>query len=532
MARQLTEQEIVERFDSALAGNNIYVCYQAQMNHATNRMVGAEALMRWEDPEHGAQYPSDFIPVLEQNDLIFRADLFVFEEVCRLQKFCLDKGIVPVPISVNMSRYDIYHDHKYVEEIEKIRQKYQVPVHLLRIEITESSAIGGTDLILSVLKNLHDHLYVVEMDDFGSGYSSLNILKDLDVDIIKLDMNFLNGRIGGRGGTIISSMVQMTKWLNTPVIAEGVETIEQADYMKSIGCYYIQGYLYAKPVKRDVFLKKLTDLEHETQGEASHFIREIGSGEFWNPDSMETLLFNNFVGPAAVFTYTKGVVETLRVNQKYIEELGMNVTEKDVLGLKTWEGFDEEAHKVYESAIRKAIESGEEEVCETWRDFKSKCCGQDRSCIRSYIRVIGKAGEQYLFYSMIRNITIEKEHLEQISGSEKKFRLASEMSNTFAWEYTIATKEMRPCARCKRILGFPDLLTNYPEPAIEQGVFPADYADMYRDWHEQLAAGAESLEAIIPLTPDRIPFHVRYTAEFDENGRPYKAYGSATQVVD
>ncbi|MBQ9505340.1 MAG: EAL domain-containing protein, partial [Lachnospiraceae bacterium] len=224
MARQLTEQEIVERFDSALAGNNIYVCYQAQMNHATNRMVGSEALMRWEDPEHGAQYPSDFIPVLEQNDLIFRADLFVFEEVCRLQKFCLDKGIVPVPISVNMSRYDIYHDHKYVEEIEKIRQKYQVPVHLLRIEITESSAIGGTDLILSVLKNLPDHLYVVEMDDFGSGYSSLNILKDLDVDIIKLDMNFLNGRIGGRGGTIISSMVQMTKWLNTPVIAEGVET--------------------------------------------------------------------------------------------------------------------------------------------------------------------------------------------------------------------------------------------------------------------------------------------------------------------
>ena len=156
------------------------------------------------------------------------------------------------------------------------------------------------------------------MDDFGSGYSSLNILKDLDVDIIKLDMNFLNGNIGGRGGTIISSMVQMTKWLNTPVIAEGVETIEQADYMKSIGCYYIQGYLYAKPVKKDEFLDEVKRLEHETQNEAGKFIKEIGSGAFWNPDSMETLLFNNFVGPAAIFTYTKGTVETLRVNQKYI----------------------------------------------------------------------------------------------------------------------------------------------------------------------------------------------------------------------
>ncbi len=102
----------------------------------------------------------------------------------------------------------------------------------------------------------------------------------------------------------------------------------------------------------------------------------------------------------------------------------------------------------------------------------------------------------------------------------------------YAWEYTIGTKQMRPCFRCMRDLGLPPLVENYPEPAIAAGIFPQDYADMYRDWHRQLEDGVGELEAIIPLTVGRVPFHVRYTTEFDENGKPLKAYGSATLVVD
>ena len=247
MEKRMSEQELVEAFDQAVENNSIFVLYQPQINHATGRMVGAEALMRWRDPEHGMQYPSDFIPVLEKNDLIYRADMHVFESVCRLLKKCIDDNISVVPISVNMSRYDIYKKD-YVDAIEDIRRKYDVPVKYLRVEITESSAIGGMELITEVLNRLHEYGYIVEMDDFGSGYSSLNVLKDLPVDIIKLDMRFMSGDIGGRGGTILGSIVQMTKWLETPVIAEGVETMAQADYMKSIGCYYIQGYLYSKPI--------------------------------------------------------------------------------------------------------------------------------------------------------------------------------------------------------------------------------------------------------------------------------------------
>ncbi len=533
LTNRMIEPELVGCFEDALTFGHIYAVYQPQINHSTGRMVGAEALMRWKHPIYGIQMPGDFIPVLEKNNLIYRADLHIFETVCRFQRKCLDEGISIIPISVNMSRYDIYNTN-YVEEIEAIRKKYDIPVKFLRLEITESSAIGGRELITKVLRQLHDHGYTVEMDDFGSGYSSLNILKDLDVDVIKLDMAFLAGDIGGRGGTILGSIVQMTKWLNTPVIAEGVETMEQADYMLSTGCKYIQGYLYYKPLPEEEFLEKMIQLDHEPLTPGMHLIKTLDAGKFWDPNSMETLIFNNFVGGAAIFTYDEDSKELkiLRVNRKYVKELGMNMSEHDIIGKDAWTGFDEKNKEKYLALLKRTVESGDEEMGETWRTVYSDCCGEDRICIRTYVREIGEAEKQHLFYAMVHNITAEKKIHEQMAEDEARYKFAFEQANVYAWEYTIATKEMRPCFRCMRDLGLPPLIKNYPEPVIENGVFPPDYADQYRDWHKQLEQGVESIEGIIPLTVGRVPFHVRYTLEKDENGRPLKAYGSATLVVD
>ena len=530
MEKQLSEQEFLASFENALRNDYIYACFQPQINHSTGRMVGAEALVRWRDPKYGVQYPSSFIPILERYDLIYQVDLHMFKLVCRLQRKCLDNKFPMVPISINMSRYDIYR-HEYVKAIEEIRKEYDIPVKYLRIEITETSAIGGMELMSSTINQLHACGYIVEMDDFGSGYSSLNILKDLNVDIIKLDMNFLSGEVGGRGGIILSSVVQMAKWLDTPLIAEGVETMEQADYMKSLGCNYIQGYLYSKPVPEEDFLVQLKKLRHEVSSSATKFVNAVDAGEFWSPDSMDTLLFNHFVGAAAIFIYREGEAEILRVNEKYIEELGMNLTEQDLVGANPWDRHDENGRAVYEETIKRAIASGKEESCETWRDFHSKCCGDESICIRSHIRVIGHAGKQYLIYAMIRNITAERKDYVSLRDSDKIFRFAIEQANMYAWEYTVATRQMRPCFRCMRDMKLPPILENYPEPVIRMGIIPPDYADMYRDWHRRIEAGEPHLEAIVPMTVGRIPFHLRYTTEFDENGRPVKAYGSATMVV-
>ncbi len=531
MKKKMKSKDIVNGIASAIRERQLSPCYQPQINHSTGRMVGAEALMRWHHPDFGPQLPSDFIPVLEINDQIYSADIFMFECVCQFLRKCLDTGIPLVPIAVNMSRYDVFH-HEYVDEIEKIRKQYDIPIKFLRIEITESSAIGGMELMTKTIGQLKACGYIVEMDDFGSGYSSLNILKNLDVDMLKLDIGFLDGDIGGRGGIILGSVVHMAKWLGTPLIAEGVETMEQADYMKSLGCNYIQGFLYAKPMPEEEFLEMLQKTEHEPTVPAMKLIDAMDAGKFWNPDSMETLIFNNFVGAAALFTYQDGKTEILRVNEKYTRELAMNLSTKEVVGLDPHQGMNEHNWNIYESTIKKAIASGEEKICETWRNLHSKCCGKDRICIRNSLRVIGNAGTQYLIYSLVQNVTAEKKSFQEVYESDQRFRYASEQINVYAWEYTFATKEMRPCFRCMRDLGLPAVVRNYPEPLIESRIIPEDFADMYRDWMRRLAEGEERIEGVIPLTIGRIPFYFRYTTEFDENGKPLKAYGSATLIPE
>lgn len=384
-----------------------------------------------------------------------------------------------------------------------------------------------------VMERLHQLGYTVELDDFGSGYSSLNTLKDLNIDGIKLDMKFLSGDIGGRGGIIISSVVRMAKWLGLPIIAEGVETVEQADYMRSIGCDDIQGYLYSRPLPEEAYEKLLSEGYVGVAMRQTSYTDHFNNFNFWDPRSLETLIFSNFVGGAAIFEYHRGRVEVLRVNRKYLSELGMNMTEEDIFRRSDFfDPFDTENRGRYLNTVRLAVETGEEQECETWRDIASRCCGDERLCIRTTMRVIGQTEDRFLFYAMIRNITTEKNYLEGVRDSERRFKMASEQANIYYWEYTIATREMRPCFRCMRDFGLPPLVNNYPEPAIEKGIFPPEVADFYRDWHRQLEAGAESLEAVIPLTADRVPFRVTYTTEFDANGIPVKAYGCAALIKE
>ena len=167
------------------------------------------------------------------------------------------------------------------------------------------------------------------------------------------------------------------------------------------------------------------------------------------------------MGGAAIIAFSDPEIETLRVNEKYLTELGMNMNQQDVILYQKNLNFDnEQERRVYMETIRRAIASGEDETCETWRTVYSPCCGDDHICLSSTLHLIGKSKGQYLFYVLIRNITKEKTAYLELAESEKKFRTAGEQANIYCWEYTIDTKEMRPCARCMRDLGLPKLLEN------------------------------------------------------------------------
>jgi len=533
MSTGLTDKEILSSIAIAIENGEVTAYFQPQYDHSTGMLVGAEALARWIHPVQGMISPGQFIPVLERYGEIDKLDFKIFEDVCCLLKKAINNKYSLVPISTNITRQDLFMPN-FVERLEEIRKKYDVPTKYLRIEITESAAIGGVNEVNEIIDKFHKYGYLVEMDDFGSGYSSLNMLKDIDVDIVKLDMEFVRSGLSSksRGGTILTSVVNMMKWLDIPVIAEGVETVDQADFLKSIGCNYIQGYLYSKAVKEDEFLKVLSTSKTSILNTNLDLTMTVKPEKFWDPNSLETLIFSNYVGGAAILKLHDDKIEVLRVNDKYIKELGMNMTYSEILKRDLLEQLGPEDREIMMQALKRAIETGEESECTTKRLIHSTCCGDETIYVRSFIQLIGKSDNEYIFYVSVRNVSAEKREFIELSKYERQFKQVTEQVNIYYWEYDINTKDMKPCFRCMRDLGLPPVVHNYPEPAIEGGIFPPDYADMYRDWHKQLASGVKELEAVIPLTVGRVPFRVKYVTEFDEYGRPVKAYGSATLVVE
>ncbi|MCR4605918.1 MAG: hybrid sensor histidine kinase/response regulator [Eubacterium sp.] len=244
------------------------------------------------------------------------------------------------------------------------------------------------------------------------------------------------------------------------------------------------------------------------------------------------LINTQFSEPAAIVSYNDGVVKALEINDRFIPELWMNISVEDYLDAGYEKIFDEANFKIYKDAVEKCIKTGETQVVETWRNIFSNCCGFDKICLKSRFIFLEKTPEGAVVYEGIRNISNEKRTQNDFEDMEYRYKALSDQVNIYNWEYTIATKEMRPCYRCMRDLGVPALVKNYPEPLIDAGIFPQDYADMYRDFMRKIDEGAPELEVDIPLTVGRVPFRVKYTTEFDENGKPVKAFGSATLISD
>ena len=244
----------------------------------------------------------------------------------------------------------------------------------------------------------------------------------------------------------------------------------------------------------------------------------------------EEIINSKFSGPAAIIEYKNGQVSIIDVNDKYLAEIALNIDKQKYLATNLQDRLDEGNLHVYLSCIKRCVETGEEQNCETKRSMVENCCGIDFVWLKSYMVFLENGPDGAYVYEAIRNITSEKKTLNELAEIEHRYVATSEQVNIYNWEYTVATKEMRPCYRCMRDLGLPALVENYPEPAIEAGIFPPDYADMYRDMMRRIDAGETDLEADIPLTVGRVPFRVRYTTEYDEQGRPVKAFGSATLI--
>lgn len=249
----LREKDFENAMPQALE-NREFECY-LQPKYGTNsrEIVGAEALIRWNSKEFGFVCPGDFIPLAEKNGFVVELDFFILEEVCKMLRRWLDNGKTPIVISVNQSRLHI-NDDDYIWRLREIVDKYEIPYEYIELELTESVFTEDAERMIAIMQKLHEIGFKLSIDDFGSGYSSLNLLKDIPADVLKIDREFFNGTVNSKKGrAVISSVVDMAKNLEMNVISEGVETQDQIDFLQEIDCNMVQGFYFSKPMKLKEF---------------------------------------------------------------------------------------------------------------------------------------------------------------------------------------------------------------------------------------------------------------------------------------
>lgn len=264
--KEYFEEVVAAEKEQALAEGQFEVYYQPKCNLLTQKIVGAEALIRWNSPSRGYLAPANFVPLFEQNGFITELDYYVYENVCKTLREWIDKGYEPVPISVNVSRCDLY-DAQLFSRILEIVNKYKIPHKLIEFEITESAFILESKLLSNFADELRKQDFCVLIDDFGSGYSSLNSLKDIEVDVLKIDISFLPASSREiKPSIILASVIDMAKKLGLDIIAEGVENKEQLDLLEKLGCENVQGFYYYHPMPISEFEMRLQEQETNSKG--------------------------------------------------------------------------------------------------------------------------------------------------------------------------------------------------------------------------------------------------------------------------
>lgn len=325
----------------------------------------------------------------------------------------LDSGRNPHPVSVNVSRVDLFN-LKFVEIIEGIVEKYNIPVRLLQLELTESAYMETPELMKKAMKSLTQYGFTILMDDFGSGYSSLSILKDIEVDILKIDMRFFSDSDStGRGKSIVASVIRMAKWLCIPVVAEGVETKEQVQFLREVGCEYVQGYYYAKPMpleEYDVYADGNNVFANKNENDS---VRELN--EIWKSDSNVISLMTSLNQAAALFEFENDNYEVLRSNDRFRDIFGCGEADKRLIQRP----IECVCPEFRESVIQTFIKASQTDESVSTQYKRKNTDGSDRWVFLT-LRYINDVGTKKLFYGCLMDITQQKQIEQELDLYRKK----------------------------------------------------------------------------------------------------------------
>ena len=363
--RHVEEFRLLADFREALAKGEICFHIQPQVNVDTGRIVGAESLARWQLSDGSFISPVVFIPVLEKYGIVTDLDSFLWESVCAWLRGLVGRGIRPVPVSVNVSRITIFA-MDVPARLSELVSRYGLEPSFIEVEITESAYVEDGDKISRTVAELRSRGFRVLMDDFGSGYSSLNMLRNISVDIIKLDAQFLRFSFGEeqKGINILESIINMTRSLSTPIIVEGVETPALVRYLKDVGCKYMQGFHYYRPMPPEQFEAMISLPGNvDRRGIVLQRNEQIHLREFLDDSLYSDAMINNILGPVAFYGRRGEDLDIIRYNAQFLHLIGLDAAEIDERRHHIQNYFYPDDvpgfHKMLDSAVQDRINGGD-----------------------------------------------------------------------------------------------------------------------------------------------------------------------------
>lgn len=528
------EREVVAGVESALREDRIELFLQPKCNIRTGKIVGAEALARWRHPERGIVAPGEFIPLIERNGLVRSLDLRVWEKTAAWIRGLIDEGVQPVPVSVNVSRADIYLVD-VAAELHALVERYGIDPSLIEVEITESAYSERPDRIVAAFDELAERGFTVLMDDFGSGYSSLNMLKDINVDVLKIDMRFLD-RDDRRSKDIMESVIRMARWLDLPVIAEGVETREQVNFLLDVGCSYAQGYYYARPMEAAAFEALLTDgskVQHEQCALQDARRPILDFRDLLHENTISDRMLSSIIGSVALYSYADGDLRLIRGNEAYrrlIATLGEGVNGAEEGGSLLPFVHDEDRDALVaaaEETVRSCPDDGVEVVV---RRMGTNGCHWHKMRLFHLNTTNGSA----TVYGSVTDVTERMEYMEALRKSEQRFEMTLEASGTVVFELDIPTRTARYSEFLQQAFGLAETVANAPEGFIEQGTVAEESIEDFRAIYRDLYAGAPRTSAVVRAIMgdgSRAWNRVTLLAMPNEAGAPVKAVGLVENVT-
>jgi diguanylate cyclase (GGDEF)-like protein/PAS domain S-box-containing protein len=429
----LEENAILDEMNGALEQGQFIPYLQPVFAVDSRRPVSAEVLVRWQHPVKGLIPPGQFIPLFERNGFVTKLDMYVWEQACKLLKRWQEKSR-PLPLSVNISRIDLYCT-RLCDHLIGLTKRYGVDPSMLQLEITEGAYSKDPGELAKTIDRLRANGFSILMDDFGSGYSSLNVLMDMPVDILKLDAHFLAQlKTNPRAASILTSAVHMAKWLNMPVVAEGVETAEQLAFLRSIGCDNAQGYLLAEPMDTERFESqfirpaqaKLAPLRIVHQN-------TVDLSSLWDTSAQGDALFNGMIGGMGLYELSGDTLEIRRVNDGYYELFGCTPQQVFDVSREALSGVHPDDRRTLLDTCRKAVQSGRVERC-VCRHVHFR--GGREMWVETHLRFLGKAGLNDVFCFTYNDVTEQKEFEKTRALRNYALVLSGVYSDVFELNFT------------------------------------------------------------------------------------------------